>query len=99
MAAGYNIVNTDESAYGKKNHLISISNPNRAKKAKESEIQGDWPKYLERDVNLDGIVEWPDDLKPGEDVLDKKNEALYKNRDAWLLQKNRNKYSAVPNGK
>lgn len=93
LAAGYDLHDPNGSP---NNYLISISNPNTAKFADIKEIQASYRGYYWRDVNLDGIVEWPDDITPGDDIFSPSNKNLYKNRDAWILHKNRNKYSAVP---
>lgn len=95
MAAGYDLHDSG-SEFFPDNHLVSISNPNTAKFAGEKEIQATYRGYYWRDVNLDGIVEWPDDITPGDDVFSETYKTLFKSRDAWILHKNRNKYSAVP---
>ncbi|MEG2792090.1 MAG: hypothetical protein RSA98_10975, partial [Odoribacter sp.] len=95
MAAGYDLYGEKEIA-SPGNHLVSISNPNTAKFATSKEIQAVFKGYYWRDVNLDGIVEWPPDVLPGTDVFNNANKLLFKSKDAWILHKNRNKYSAVP---
>ena len=95
MAAGYDFMDADDKTVPH-NHLVSISHPNTAKYAESKEMQGNYSGYYWRDVDMNGIVEWPDDIQPGENIFSDKNKNLYKNRDAWILHKNRNKYSAVP---
>lgn len=94
LAAGYDLGTTNGLIPD--NHLVSISNPNAAKFAKIKEVQATYRGYYWRDVTLDGIVQWPEDIAPGDDIFSTTNKNLYKSRDAWILHKNRNKYSAVP---
>lgn len=85
MAAGYDLV-IDE--------LVSVTNPNATKHATERSTQ--YKGYYLLDVNFDGIVQWPQGVNPGDNIFDASNSALFKSKDAWIVQKNRNKYSAVP---
>lgn len=87
MAAGYNI--TDDG-------LISITNPNQTKQAPENEVQGDYYGYYWRDVNMNGIVEFPTEATPDGFIFKDEQVKLFKTKDAWILHRNRNKYSAVP---
>ena len=94
MAAGYDLLGDSDD--GPDNHLVSISNPNATKFANKKEVEATFRGYYWRDVNLDGVVQWPDDITPGDDIFSGSNKNLFKNRDAWILHRNRNKYSAVP---
>lgn len=95
LAAGYDLGSADEELIPG-NQLVSISNPNAAKFATIKEVQATYRGYYWRDVTLDGIVEWPADIAPGDDMFSNTNKNLYKSRDAWILHKNRNKFSALP---
>lgn len=93
MAAGYD---------NKIDMLVSIANPHKALSATNIEWQK--PGYYDKDVTLDGRVDWPDtdDLTApgvvaGDNLFsDPALKARYKAKDAWILHKNRNKYSIVP---
>lgn len=87
MAAGYPIV---------ENELITISNPNLTKLAPENEVQKDYYGYYWRDVNLNGIVEFPTDSTPEGFIFNDTQIELFKTKDFWILHRNRNKFSAVP---
>lgn len=82
MAAGYDLT---------PDQLVSISNPNETKFATEKEVQASYVGYYLRDVNMNGIVEWPEN---GTDMDDPNS--VYKNADAWKLYKNRDIYSSDP---
>ena len=53
MAAGYKLADGE---------LVSISNPNFSKFAPAGELQGNYPGYFIRDINMNGIVEYPSTL-------------------------------------
>lgn len=94
LAAGYDL--RDVTGLFPDNHLVSISNPNTTKFADNKEIDASYRGYYWRDVNLDGIVQWPDDIPAGDNIFSDYYKNLFKSRDAWILHKNRDKYSAVP---
>ena len=87
MAAGYPFLEDE---------LISITNPNLTKQASENEIQRDYYGYYWRDVNMNGIVEFPITNTPDGFIYDDSQVNLFKTKDSWILHRNRNKYSAVP---